>query len=66
MPGGTIPGRRCCHVMGQQALKDIPKTTEQAKRQKGPIPLNALFIVFGLLAVLVLYWVLPLLESVGE
>ena len=49
--------------MEQQALKDIPKTPQEAKRQKGPIPLNAIFLVLGLFAVLVLYWILPLISG---
>ena len=39
-----------------QALKDIPKTPEEERRQKGPVPLNAVFLVIGLFLVFLLYY----------
>ena len=39
-----------------QELSDIPKTGEEAKRQKGPVPLVAIMLAFGLLAALILFF----------
>ncbi len=49
--------------MENQALKNVPKTEEAVRRQKGPIPLNAIFLCLGLLAVLFLFFGLPLIET---
>ncbi len=48
----------------EQKIPDTPHTKAGYKRQKGPIPLSALFLALGLLAVFVLFWGLPLAESV--
>ena len=39
-----------------QALKDIPETGQEEKRQRGPIPLNAIFLVLGLFLVFLFYY----------
>lgn len=48
----------------QQELKDIPRTQQEVRRQKGPIPLNAILLVVGLGAVLLLFFGLPVLETI--
>jgi hypothetical protein len=50
----------------EQKIPDTPRTMAEYKRQKGPIPLSALFLAIGLLAVFALFWGLPLLESLFE
>ncbi len=40
----------------EQKMKDIPKTRKEAERQKGPIPLTALFLTIGLLGVFLLFF----------
>lgn len=52
--------------MEQQALKDIPKTPQEVKRQKGPTPLSGIMLALGLFVVLFLFWGLPLINSVAD
>lgn len=52
--------------MTQQELKDIPKTPQEARRQKGPVPLMAIFLALGLFAVLFLFFGLPLIDSIHD
>jgi hypothetical protein len=49
--------------MEQQALKDIPKTPQEYRRQKGPVPMIAIFLVIALFAVLFFFWGLPIIEN---
>ena len=48
--------------MEQQSLKDIPQTPQEYRRQKGPIPPVAIFLVLGLLAVFLLFFGAPILD----
>ena len=49
--------------MEKQELKDPPKTPQEYRRQKGPIPATAIFLALGLFAVLFLVWGLPIIEN---
>jgi hypothetical protein len=49
--------------MEQQELKDIPKTKAEERRQKGPVPMTAIFLALGLLAVFLFFFGLPLLDA---
>jgi hypothetical protein len=40
----------------KQELSDVPKTKEEARRQKGPIPLTAIFLAIGLAVVFILFF----------
>ena len=44
------------------AMPDIPHTWREYNRQKGPIPLTAIFLALGLIAVFILFF-LPVLSG---
>jgi hypothetical protein len=50
--------------MAQQALKDVPENANEYRHQKGPIPLNAIFLALGLFAVLFFFFGLPIIENI--
>jgi hypothetical protein len=50
--------------MAQQALKDIPETPQEYRRQKGPVPMIAIFLVIALFAALFFFWGLPIIENI--
>ena len=50
--------------MAQQALKDIPETPQEYRRQKGPVPIIAILLVIALFAALFFFWGLPIIEDI--
>jgi hypothetical protein len=42
--------------MGQQALKTPPHSPQEYRRQKGPVPMIAIFLVICFLAVLIAFF----------
>jgi hypothetical protein len=40
----------------KQQLEDVPRTKNEERRQKGPMPLTAVFLCLGLAAVCVLFF----------
>lgn len=49
--------------MEQQAMKDVPKTAKEYRRQKGPIPLAAILLSIGLVIVFLLYFMPAIISS---
>lgn len=45
----------------KQALTDDPKTPEEARRQRGPVPLLAIFLAIGL-ALAFIFFFLPVFD----
>lgn len=48
----------------KQALSDIPRSQKEVNRRKGPVPLAAILLAAGLMAVLIAYYFPALLGSV--
>lgn len=50
--------------MDDQALKDVPRNDpKEYKRQKGPLPLAAILLPVGLIAVFLLYYMPAIVSS---
>lgn len=52
-------------VMGQ-ALKDVPKNRLEYERQKGPVPLTAIMLVFALIAAFLAFYGPTIIETIAE
>ncbi|MCE7886634.1 MAG: hypothetical protein DYH13_03915 [Alphaproteobacteria bacterium PRO2] len=50
----------------KQALEDDPKTPQEAARQRGPMPLTAIFLVLGLIAAFLFFFVPALFPQFAE